>query len=165
MSDSKTRRTEVGSVDERPSYDTIFCTLASLLSHRSTCARNSVGCVVATADGHRVLAIGYNGNWRGGPNRCDSADVGNCGCLHAEENALLKMDYNDPAEKVIYVTVAPCVACAKRIVNTRISSVVYLKEYRHRAGLDVLDQARVPYTKFSPEKLSDTIGNLEGDKT
>lgn len=128
----------------RPSFDEVYMCLASCLAKRSTCSRTKVGCVIVSVDRQRVLAVGYNGNWRGGPNACDSAEVGNCGCLHAEDNACIKLDFNDPTQKIIYTTVSPCVACAKRIVNAGITEVVYLEEYRRKEGLDILHLAGIP---------------------
>ena len=130
-------------MEKRPTYGRIYMDFARSLARRSTCRRAQVGCVVVSADNHRVLAIGYNGNYRGGPNDCDSSEPGRCGCLHAEDNCLLKMDYNDPARKVLYTTTSPCNYCAKRIINAGISFVYYGILYRDRQGLDILNQAGV----------------------
>ena len=127
----------------RPTFDEIYMDLAIDLSKRSTCSRRHVGCVIVSTDNQRVLAIGYNGSWRGGPNECDSETPGNCGCLHAEENALIKLDYNDHADKKIYTTTMPCIMCAKRIINSGIKQVIYFEEYRNREGVDLLEKAGI----------------------
>ena len=53
--------------------------MAEELAKRSTCVRLQVGTVVTDQRLENVLAIGYNGNARGLPNKCDSAVPGNCG--------------------------------------------------------------------------------------
>lgn len=137
----------------RPSFDDLYMNLAVMLSKRSTCARLHVGCVIVSDDNQRVLAIGYNGSWRGGPNGCDSTEPGNCGCLHAEENALIKMNYNDPAGKRLYTTTMPCVYCAKRIVNAGIGEVIYLNEYRKKEGIELLQKAGIQTRQFVPGEV------------
>lgn len=128
---------------QRPSWDSVFMGFAISLAQRSTCARAKVGCIVVSSDNHRVLAVGYNGSYRGGPNRCDSNVPGNCGCLHAEDNCMIKLDYNNPGEKRMYVTSMPCATCAKRIVNAQIDEVVWLAPYRLTEGMDILKKAGV----------------------
>jgi deoxycytidylate deaminase len=49
------------------------------------------------------LAIGYNGNYAGGPNEVESTEPGMSGMLHAEINALIKLDYNNPNKKIKFV--------------------------------------------------------------
>jgi len=102
-----------------------------------------------------VLAIGYNGNYKGGPNKCDSSEPGNCGCLHAEENAIIKLDYNDHARKRLYTTTSPCKMCAKRIINAGIKHVVYSKLYRDREGVDLLMKNSVDVILEDDIKVSD----------
>lgn len=104
--------------------------------------------MITSADGQRVLAIGYNGNWMGGPNACDSSEPGLCGCLHSEENALIKLDYNDSSRKILYTTTAPCVMCAKRIINAKITAVRYLNAYRKTEGVELLQKAGIEVWKL-----------------
>lgn len=135
----------------RPSFNDIYMDLAVMLSQRSTCSRKKVGCVVVSYDNQRVLAIGYNGSWSGGPNSCDSDEPGNCGCLHAEDNALIKLNYNDNCGKVLYTTMSPCSLCAKRIINAGIDMVIYLEKYRKTDGLDILERAGVEVKAYIKE--------------
>jgi dCMP deaminase len=116
--------------------------MAEELAKRSTCARNQVGSVITTSDLTQVLGIGYNGNARGLPNSCDGDQPGRCGCLHSEANALIKAGAQVPG-KQMFVTVAPCVMCAKMIINSNVVKVYYRSEYRDLSGLDVLRQAGV----------------------
>ena len=83
----------------RPSWDEVWMKTASILSERSYDPRHRVGAIVVTDDNTQVLAVGYNGNYSGGPNQVESVTPGESGMLHAEINALLKMDYNNPKTK------------------------------------------------------------------
>ena len=121
--------------------------MAEELAKRSTCARSQVGSVITTPDLTQVLGIGYNGNARGLPNHCDSPEPGRCGCLHSEQNSLIKAG-SAVAGKVMFVTLSPCVMCAKMAVNTNVARVYYRDGYRDRAGLDVLSQAGVEVVHY-----------------
>ena len=138
---------------KRPSFDQIYMGLALALSKRSTCERAQVGCVVVSADNNQVLAVGYNGNFRGGKNGCDSDEPGLCGCLHAEDNCMIKLDFNGGIEKKLYTTTLPCKTCAKRIVNARISRVIYLRDYRLRDGLKILKKAKVKVSRMEERAI------------
>ena len=97
-----------------------------------------------------MVAIGYNGNARGFPNRCDSDEAGKCGCIHSEMNALVKSP-GHLREKVAFITASPCVMCAKLIVQANISHVFFRERYRNSAGLDVLERGgvvAVHYTRW-----------------
>src|SRR5581483_184429 len=112
----------------------VFMRMAEELAKRSTCARLQVGSVITTADMTQVLGIGYNGNARGLPNQCDTTTPGSCGCLHSEQNALIKAGAQLPA-KVMFVSASPCVMCAKMAINANVARVYYRQAYRDPAGL------------------------------
>lgn len=133
---------------ERPSFDDIWMSTACDLSLRSTCSRASVGCVIVSEDNHRVLAIGYNGGARGVFNDCLSQEPGKCGHLHAEINALIKLDYHEPSDKKAYVTLMPCFNCAVAIINAKIKEVIYKEEYRDTSGIELLKEAKIKVRKF-----------------
>ena len=118
----------------------VYMRMAEELAKRSTCARNQVGSVIASADLTQVLGIGYNGNARGLPNRCDGPEPGRCGCIHSEANALIKAGAAVPG-KVMFVTVSPCVMCAKMIVNSNVERIYFRTPYRDPSGVQVLREA------------------------
>lgn len=133
----------------RPSFDEIYLSMAGLLAKRSTCVRLSVGCVVASTDFRQVYAVGYNGNATGRHNGCDSDEPGKCGCLHAEENAIINCSTPRASEKIVYCTHLPCVMCAKRLVNLGgVVRVVYERDYRIRDGADVLSADGIQLEQF-----------------
>ncbi|MBI4925412.1 MAG: hypothetical protein HY843_05760 [Bdellovibrio sp.] len=124
---------------QRPSFEKIYLNLARMLAERSTCARLKVGTVITSTDYRKVLAVGYNGNATGLPNQCDRTDVGNCGCLHSEENAVINCDSPRQVEKIVFITHLPCVQCAKRLINLgNVKKIFYGEDYRIRDSLDLL---------------------------
>ena len=133
---------------DRPSWDSVWSSFASKISERSYDPRHRVGAIVVTSDNTQVLAIGYNGNYSGGPNEVESAIPGESGMIHAEINALLKMDYNNPKTKIMYVTLSPCRMCAKAIINAGITEVVYCEEYRDMSGVELLKNAGIITRKY-----------------
>lgn len=126
---------------KRPSWDEYFLKIAQLTSERSNCIKRRVGCVIVKHT--RILSLGYNGTARGvlncfegGCQRCarqSSSQSGTqldvCMCLHAEENALLFVSQHDLADSTMYVTLLPCVTCAKKIIQCGIHRVVYIETY------------------------------------
>lgn len=123
--------------------------VAHVISQRSYDKRYKVGAVVVSDDNTQLLSLGYNGNYAGGPNEADSEEPGQSGFLHAEINALLKLDYNNPKRKKMYLTLSPCQMCAKAIVNAGIDEVVYHEEYRDLTGVKILQDSGVVTRTFS----------------
>ena len=121
---------------------------AETIAERSYDPRHKVGAVVVTEDNTQVLAVGYNGNYSGGPNEAESSTPGESGMLHAEINALLKMDYNNPKVKKLYVTLSPCRMCAKAIVNAGIDEVIFKEEYRDCSSLEILTESNIKVRKI-----------------
>ncbi len=134
---------------KRITFKEIYMKFAFDLSLRSTCARLKVGAVVVSSDFSRVYGIGYNGNAAGLDNKCDSNEPGNCGCLHAEDNALLKTNGGQEIPKIIFVTHQPCSYCAKRMVNKGgVKKVFYSEPYRLKDGLEILIKSGIEVEQF-----------------
>jgi dCMP deaminase len=137
--------------ESRPSFIQLYLELARGLAWRSTCARLRVGCVIASVDYRYIYGVGYNGNYAGGANTCDRPDPGNCGCLHAEDNAVINCTASRYEPKVVIVTHLPCAQCAKRLVNLGgVQRVVYGEDYRLKDSLQIFDRANVRYMQFAP---------------
>ena len=129
----------------KPSFDEIFMDLAQNLALRSHCTRAQVGCVL-TKD-TRIISIGYNGP-PSGTHNCDEdfKDEGGCpkdskgSCslaLHAEQNAILYASKNGASIEgsTIYVTLSPCISCARIIYSMKIKKVIFLNSYAAYKGL------------------------------
>ncbi|MBO0682148.1 MAG: cytidine deaminase [Candidatus Dormibacteraeota bacterium] len=132
---------------DRIPLEEVYMRMAEELAKRSTCARSQVGSVIATGDLTQVLGIGYNGNARGLPNACDGTEPGRCGCIHSEANALIKAGAQI-SDKVMFVTMSPCVMCAKMVVNSNVARVYYRSAYRDGAGLEILRQGGVEVVRY-----------------
>ena len=121
--------------------------IALLVGPLSTCYRLRVGCVLTDLTMEQVMGYGYNGNAAGLPNTCEREEPGNCGCVHAEVNAIMKAGRG---EKLAFATAAPCPACAKAYVNAGVRRVFYLPGYRlEEQGLRILTQAGVIFQSMS----------------
>lgn len=133
----------------RPPWHETWMAITRTIAERSYDPRLKVGAIVVSDDNARLLALGYNGNYRGGPNVPDSVDPGQSGFIHAEVNALVKCDYNFNRKKIMYLTHSPCLACAKLIVNANISEVIYDTEYRDLSGVNLLQTCDINVTRYA----------------
>ena len=139
--------------EDRVSFEEIYMNLALSLARRSTCRRLQVGCVIVSEDNYYIYGLGYNGNAKGFPNTCDSSEPGKCGCLHAEENALLKTNQGDRFPKTAFVSHQPCAYCAKRMINKEgFKKLYYAHSYRSQEGLEILKQASIEVKQFLPKR-------------
>lgn len=106
------------------------------LSH---CQRRRVGCVIVKND--TPIAIGYNGTPAGDNNCCeDDSGYTKPTVIHAEDNALRKLSRSTESAEgsTMFVTTAPCIICAPRIVDAGISKVYYSEMYRNADGIQYL---------------------------
>lgn len=128
----------------RPDFDDIFMELAVNLAKRSHCIKKHVGAVL-TKD-TRIISIGYNGPPAGTHNcdvefpvnGCASDSKGSCSlALHAEQNAILYAVKNNTAVEgsTLFVTLSPCLACARIIFSMGISRVIFLFSYAEYKGI------------------------------
>jgi dCMP deaminase len=129
-----------------PSFNQIYMDLASSLALRSHCVKQKVGAVL-TKD-TRIISLGYNGP-PAGTHNCDEEWPEN-GCardrkgscylaLHAEANAILYAAKNktDLEGSTLYVTLSPCLSCARIILSVGIKKVLFLNSYAAYKGIDV----------------------------
>jgi dCMP deaminase len=128
----------------RPDFDDIFMELAVNLAKRSHCIKKHVGAVLTKET--RIISIGYNGPPAGTHNcdvefpehGCARDSKGSCSlALHAEQNAILYAVKNNTTVEgsTLYVTLAPCLPCARIIFSMGISKVVYLFSYAEYKGI------------------------------
>ena len=124
-------------MSDRISWDSVWSGFSSLVSQRSADPKYKVGAVIVTSDNTQVLSVGYNGDQKNGPNSRNSLQCGDSGFIHAEINALIKCDFSHHKEKKMYLTLSPCMMCAKAIINADIKEVVYISKYNDE-GLELL---------------------------
>lgn len=133
----------------RPSWHETWMSIAHEISKRSYDPLLKVGAIIVSEDNTRMLSIGYNGNYKGGPNERESTEPGQGGLIHAEMNALVKCDFNFHKKKHMYLTHSPCRQCAKLIINAEITKVIYDKLYRDSSGVELLMSAGVDILSLS----------------
>jgi len=149
---------------ERPDWDTYFMNIGRVVATRSNCVKRKVASVI-TVD-RRIIATGYNGTPRGVTNcneggcpRCNAfgasgADLGECLCSHAEENAITQSAYHGVSVRgaTLYTTLCPCLMCTKMIINSGIAEVVFSAEWPlGDASLRLLREAGVKVRKLGAD--------------
>lgn len=152
----------------KPSFDVIYMELAQKLAQRSHCVKMHVGAVL-TKD-TRIVSLGYNGPPAGTHNcdvewpeeGCPRDSKGSCSlALHAEQNAILYASKNNVSVEgsTLYITLSPCIACARIIFTTGIKKVIYLNSYAeykkipNDEGVDFLKKFGVDVVKFNSLQL------------
>ena len=129
-----------------PSFDEIYMDLATNLAFKSHCVKQKVGAVLAKDT--RIISLGYNGPPAGTHNcdeewpetGCERDRKGSCYlALHAEANAILYATKNkvDLDHSTLYVTLSPCLPCARIILSVGIKTVFYLNSYAAYKGIDL----------------------------
>ena len=129
---------------KKPAFDDIYMQLAVNLAKRSHCIKRHVGAVLVKDT--RIISIGYNGPPSGTHNcdeefpekGCDSDSKGSCSlAIHAEQNAILYAVKNNTSVEgsTLYVTLSPCLACARIIYSMGIENVIYFNSYAEYKGI------------------------------
>lgn len=123
--------------------DKRYLRMARIWAENSYCKRRQVGAIVVKD--HMIISDGYNGTPSGFENVCEENDVTFPYVLHAEANAITKLarSNNNSDGATLYVTAAPCIECAKLIIQAGIKRVIYGEEYRLTDGLDLLKKAGI----------------------
>lgn len=147
----------------KPTFNDIYMDLAVSLAARSHCVKAQVGAVL-TKD-TRIVSLGYNGPPAGTHNcdlewpetGCPRDSKGSCSlALHAEQNAILYAAKNnvDLNGATLYVTLSPCIACARVIYTIGIKHVYFLNSYaeykkiQHDEGIDFLRKFGVNVERY-----------------
>ena len=128
-------------------YDVPMMQTAFIWAKQSSCKRNQVGAIIANQG--RIISNGYNGTITGADNCCEDGDVSKNTVVHAEANALMFAAKNGiPTEGCsIYVTLSPCIECAKMIIQAGIKEVMYHENYRIDQGIEFLKEHNIKVRK------------------
>lgn len=145
-----------GGEEMRASWDEYFMEIAEIVKTRSTCLRRQVGAVIVKD--HRIITTGYNGA-PSGLKHC--TEIGGCErqrlnipsgqrhelcrALHAEQNAIIqaaKLGISTDGGTA-YITLQPCVICAKMLVNAGITRIVHKGEYPDELSAQILEEAQI----------------------
>ncbi|XP_010503494.1 PREDICTED: deoxycytidylate deaminase-like [Camelina sativa] len=149
------------------SWDDYFMAIAFLSAERSKDPNRQVGACLVSQDGI-ILGIGYNGFPRGcSDDRLPWAKKSKTGnpletkypyVCHAEVNAILNTNHASAAGQKLYVTMFPCNECAKVIIQSGVSEVIYFVEKTpndsdviYVASHKLLSLANIKVRKHQPE--------------
>ncbi|CAK1589032.1 unnamed protein product [Parnassius mnemosyne] len=151
-----------------------FMATAFLAAKRSKDPSCQVGACVVSKD-NKILGIGYNGMpigcsddefpWgKNTPSPLNSKFFYVC---HAEMNAILFRNSADVKNCTIYVSLFPCNECAKIIIQSGITEVIYISDKNaHKdsviASKIMLDAAGVKHWSYKPKNEKIVI-NFTGE--
>lgn len=162
--------------NEYLSWNQFFMGIAKLAAARSKDPSTQVGACIVDKD-NRILSIGYNGT----PNGFDDdifpwaregeeTETKYPYVCHAEMNAILNYrgSRKDFKDATVYVDLFPCHECAKLIVQSGITHVVYLSD-KYKDTNDniesrrIFDTCGVFYTKLDEVEQNEYLLSLKPD--
>ena len=141
-------------MDKQFQFDKSYLKMAGVWAENSYCQRRKVGALLVKD--RMIISDGYNGTPCGFENVCeDDNGITKPYVLHAEANAITKVakSNNSSDGATLYVTAAPCVECAKLIIQSGIKRVVYRDSYRVTDGLDLMARAGIDLLQIAAEEL------------
>ena len=130
--------------DKQNLLDRRYLAMASIWGQNSYCLRRKVGALLVKDK--MIISDGYNGTPSGFENICeDENNDTKPYVLHAEANAITKIakSNNSSEGATLYVTASPCLECAKLIIQSGITRVVYGEMYRIDDGIRLLERAGI----------------------
>ena len=133
--------------------DKRYIRMAFIWAENSYCKRRQVGAILVKDK--MIISDGYNGTPAGFENVCeDENNITKPYVLHAEANAITKVarSNNSSEGATLYVTSAPCIECAKLIIQAGIKRVVYADSYRVSDGIDLLKRANIEVVAIDIDK-------------
>lgn len=140
------------------SWDEYFMGLAHLSAYRSKDPNTQVGAVIVD-ENKRIVGIGYNGL----PKGCDDdafpweregefIETKYPFVVHAELNAILNSTKN-LKNCTLYVSLFPCHECAKAIIQSGITSIVYEDDKYNGTPSDLASKRMLSAANVTLRKL------------
>ncbi len=129
---------------KQKALDQRYIRMARIWAENSYCERRKVGALIVKDK--TIISDGYNGTPAGFENVCeDENGLTFPYVLHAEANAITKIarSNNNCDGATLYVTAAPCIECAKLIIQAGIKRVIYSEKYRLEDGVNLLKKANI----------------------
>ena len=161
-------------MQSRPSWDEYFMGVALLSAKRSKDPSTQVGACIVNQK-NKIVGAGYNGL----PAGCDDDEfpwekkgeflqTKYPYVCHAELNAILNNIGMDLHGCRIYTALFPCNECAKAIIQSGISEVIYLSDKYDGSDASVaskkmLDNAGITYRKVATQIKTITLSFNEQD--
>ena len=144
-------------------WEDYFINLSEHIANRSTCLRKQVGCIITREN--YILATGYNGAL---PKHPECIDLGClrdtlqipsgqakhiCRAMHAEQNAVAAAAKNGISLNgaTCYVTLFPCINCAKTLIMAGIEKVVVKELGKNQEAFDLFTRSNVEISILETE--------------
>ena len=140
--------------DRKRMFDKNYLDMAAIWAKNSYCKRRQVGALLVK--NRMIISDGFNGTPSGFENQCeDENNTTKPYVLHAEANAITKVakSGNSSEGATLYITTAPCIECAKLIIQAGIVRVVYAEEYRMSEGIELLKRAGIEVINFNGDEI------------
>ena len=138
-----------GITEKKLLLDSRYLRMAKIWAENSYCERRKVGALLVKDK--MIISDGFNGTPQGFENVCEDEN-GNTKSyvLHAEANAITKVAQtsNSSRNATLYVTTSPCIECAKLIIQSGITRVVFSEVYRLTDGIQLLKRAGIECVYF-----------------
>ena len=148
--------------EKQRQLDMRYIRMAKIWAENSYCIRRQVGALIVKDK--MIISDGYNGTPSGFENICEDEVTGKTKpyVLHAEANAITKLakSANNGDGATLYITAAPCIECAKLIIQAGIKRVVYCDDYHSDDGVRLLKRIGIEARK-EIEDMMETQVNLQ----
>lgn len=155
--------------DDYLCWDDYFMSVAMLSAMRSKDPSTQVGACIVNPE-RKIVGIGYNGF----PIGCcdddlpwarkadDELNTKYPYVCHAEMNAIMNKNTSSLKGCTMYVALFPCNECAKLIIQSGITRVLYLDDKYHDlapfvASRRLLNLASVSFERYIPKRKSVTL--------
>ena len=136
----------------------MFVAILEIVKKRSTCNRNQVAAIIVKDN--RIISMGYGGS----PSNTKHCTEVGCligpdgGCIrtiHAESNAIAFSARSGISIEgsTMYTSLSPCYNCAKLIINSGISSVIFLEKYRDDSGIKLIQSVGISVKQYENGRL------------
>ena len=133
--------------------DKYYIKVAQVCAKNSYAIKLKVGAIIVKDN--QIISDGFNGTPSGFENKCEIFNIDGDlytlpYVLHAESNAILKCAKYGKSTKdsTLYITHAPCIDCAKLIIQAGIIRVVYLEDYKNSDGINLLKNVDIKVEKL-----------------
>ena len=126
-------------MDKQQRYDELYLDIAKRIGEMSHDTEHKVGAVIVKDN--NILAFGFNGMPSGMPNECKHANGSTLPeVIHAEANAICKLarSVGNAESATLYCTLSPCMECARLIMQSGITRIIFSETYKDEAGILLL---------------------------
>jgi len=135
--------------DKQLKYDIAYLKMAKEWSELSHCERKKVGALIVKNG--MIISDGYNGTPSGYDNCCENDNwETHWYTIHAEANAILKCARHGHScdGSTLYQTHSPCKECSKLILQSGITRLVYIEDYKDLEGVEFLKNSGIKVEKI-----------------